>query len=138
MEQIFRVADLKKVDNPELKIKKSEFTVWKYNKDKKHDEEIKSCLCFEIGNDAYNFSFYSTISPQEFLNFEMNKKIDFTEYIRYDDFDFGNNGKYSPIDFIHAEIVHYLDHKFLINIIITSDNTVADMQCDFDISDYLD
>ncbi len=138
MEQVFRIADLKKIDNPELKINKSEYTVWKYHEGQKHDEEIKPCLSFTIGNDSYGFSFYSTISPKDFLDFEMNKRINFTEYIRYDDYDVSNNGKYSPIDFIHAEIIHYLDHKFLINILITSDDTVADMQCDFDISDYLD
>ncbi len=79
MEQIFKVGKLENIENIDLKIEKNEYTISSFI-DGKSVELEKTCLSFEIGNDDNNFSFYSTISPKEFLNFEMNKKVDFKEY----------------------------------------------------------
>ena len=137
MEQIFKVGKLETLDNIDLKIERCDYETSSFI-DGKSVKMKKSCLSFEIGNDDTGFSFFSTIEPKDFLNFEMNKRIDFKEYINYDDFDLGVNGKPIIIDSINGENIHYLDRKFMIVLYVQSDSVATHIQIDFDISEYLD
>lgn len=138
MEQIFKVGKLEKIDNIDLKVSSSSYTISGFNDGKLINTEEKKCLEFEIGNEDTGFSFYSTISPEEFLKIEMNKRVNFREYINFDDFDFGVGGKPQMIDNIDVKIIHYLDKKFMLVLFIASDSVASHIQIDFDISEFLD
>lgn len=137
MEQIYKVGKLTKIDNIDFKVEENHYTHGSYV-DGKSIKEDKTCLSFYTGNDSNGFNFYSTISPKEFLDFEMNKRIDFRDYMVFDDFDYGVDGKPAVIDNISANIIHYLSTKFMIVIYIVSDTDAAYIQIDFDLSDFLD
>lgn len=137
MEQIYKVGKLENIANIDLKIEKVNYTTNKYQNGKSISEE-KTCLSFYTGNDDYGFNFYSNISPKEFLEFEMNKRVDFRDYMQFDDFDYGVDGKPAIIDSVKSEIIHYLDNKFMIVIYIMSDSSASHIQIDFDISEFLD
>lgn len=136
MEQIFKLGKLEPIDNIEMHISKCDYETNSFV-DGKQVSLDKTCLSFEIGNDDNGFSFYSTIEPKEFLEFEMGKRINFREYMNFDDFDFGVDGKAIMIDSINSEIIHYLDKKFMIIIYVQSDSFASHIQIDFDISEFL-
>lgn len=137
MEQIFKLSKLESVDDIELIIKKYDYTTNSFVDGKKISLE-KTCLSFEIGNDKNGFSFYSSIAPEEFLEFELGKRINFREYMDFDDFDFGIDGKPMVVDNISSEIIHYLDKKFMIIIYLQAEDFASHIQIDFDISEFLD
>lgn len=137
MEQIFKLGKLESVDNIDVCIRKCDYTTNSFV-DGKQISSDKTCLSFEMGNDNKGFSFYSTIEPKEFLEFAMGKRINFREYMNFDDYDFVVDGKAMMVDSINSEIIHYLDKKFMIILYIQSDSFASHIQIDFDISEFLD
>lgn len=108
----FKVGTLTKLKNQSFEIKQDAKTI------------CFNILGIDVNNNSYSIGFSTTILLDEMLKFELNKIIDFTEFIDMYDVTFGINGVYTLDAEIKMEIIRYLDTSFILNIMINHQNMV--------------
>ena len=108
----FKIGTLTKLKNQSFEIKQDAKTI------------CFNILGIDANNNSYSIGFSTTILLDEMLKFELNKIIDFTEFIDMYDVTFGINEVYTLDAEIKMEIIRYLDTSFILNIMINHQNMV--------------
>ena len=139
---MFKVGKLKDIDNVEIKIDSIVHTSY----DVIENTNISfNTLLFDIYNNIYSFTFSLNCKPEELLNIEEGKTIDFKKYLFKGETMFTYNGITDLEPKYDITINRYMNNKYVILANIFSDintNTDSDIyssviEFDFNLDDYI-
>lgn len=139
---MFKVGKLKDIDNVEIKIDSIVHTSY----DVIENTNISfNTLLFDINNNIYSFTFSLNCKPEELLNIEEGKTIDFKKYLFKGETMFTYNGITDLEPKYDITINRYMNNKYVILANIFSDintNTDSDIyssviEFDFNLDDYI-
>ncbi len=140
---MFKIGKLENVKNEVVTINTIVQTECSYENGKKIKEDSFKTLSFDINGDDYSFSFNLNCKLEKLLDIQMNKTINFNDYI------FGGetwlnvkglNGVEPQID---VKITRYLKNKFIIYLTFYTDYSYDEedysgiIEFTFNLDDYL-
>ena len=135
---MFKVGKLEDIDNVEVSIDTVSQTIYTPS----DDNHIKyDTLSFSIGNDIYNFSFDLNCKPEELLNIEEGKTIDFKKYIFSGETMFTYNDITDIDPKYDITINRYMNNKYVIlaNVFADTNEGIysAIIEFDFNLDEYI-
>lgn len=118
----------------------NDYSIFKVGKLQKLQSEIEvneinnGCLEFFIYSNSepeYSLNFKSTLTKEEFLQLEMGKDIDMTEFIDIYDVVVGENGKFNLHSQFDFKINRYVPHSFLLTLSARTNETYLYIENEF-------
>ena len=136
---MFKIANLKQVNNEKVIINLIELTQNNYKNNKKILHETFKTLSFDIFSDNCDFSFNLNCKLEKLLEIPINETIDFQNYILESVFNIkGLN--YIELE-INIKITRYLKNKFIIFLTFYTNHNENDyvglIEFTFNLDDYL-
>lgn len=136
---MFKIANLKQVNNEKVIINLIELTQNNYKNNKKILHETFKTLSFDIFSDNCDFSFNLNCKLEKLLEIPINETIDFQNYILESVFNIKGLNYIEPE--INIKITRYLKNKFIIFLTFYTNHNENDyvglIEFTFNLDDYL-
>ena len=136
---MFKMANLKQVNNEKISINLIELTQNNYKNSKKISHETFKTLSFNIFSNNCDFSFNLNCKLEKLLEIPINETIDFKNYISESVFNIKGLNYIEPE--INIKITRYLQNKFIINLTFYTNRNENDyfglIEFSFNLDDYL-
>ena len=140
---MFRVGQLKDVNNESVNISLVKQERSNYENGKKVSCEEYNTLSFDVSGDDYSLCFEMNCRLEELLKIPMNETIDFKDYI-FSDNCLLNIKKYNGVGpELNIKITRYLDNRFIIFLTFYTEYSYDEknyggmIEFTFDLDDYM-